>query len=170
MTKRKVNRDSFESRWRRRQRQCGLTELGPAEFLRAGKIVLPLSAGPFLDFKEAQEMPYIFDVYGRASDWPASTRKRLTNYWMLGSDGCGNPICMSARNGAIWMLDHEDHFKTRQFVNSSVALLAECLLAYMGENDPAALLASVHHLDRPAAKKGTFWGEAAVGLAGVGED
>jgi len=148
MAKKKKKPESFESRWRRRQRECGLAELGPTEFLRAGKVVLPLSASPFVDLKEAQELPYIFDVYGHAADWSTPVRKRPSNYWMIGSDGCGNPICLSARNGAVWILDHEDRFKTRQFVNSGVALFAECLLAYMGEKDPVAMIASVREVAR----------------------
>jgi hypothetical protein len=69
MAKRRAKRESFETRWRRRQRECGFSDLEPTEFLRAGKVVLPLSAGPFVDFKEAQELPYIFDVYGRAYEY-----------------------------------------------------------------------------------------------------
>jgi hypothetical protein len=65
------------------------------------------------------------------------------------------------------MLNHEDRFRTRQFINSSVALLAECLLAYIGEKDPAALIRAVRELDRRAARKGTFWDEAATDLASV---
>jgi hypothetical protein len=63
------------------------------------------------------------------------------------------------------MLDHEDYFRTRQFVNSSVQLLAECLLVCMGERDASRLLAAVEQLDHPAAAKKTFWREAATNLA-----
>jgi hypothetical protein len=162
MPKRKSKSGSFEGRWRRRERECGLDKFGPTEFLRAGKVVLPLSAAPFLSFDEAQELPYVHEVYGRSSDYATADRRRLANYWMIGSDGSGNPMCISVRTGAIWLLDHEDHFRTRQFVNSSVALLAECLLTCLGENDPNRLLTAIKKLDPPAARKGTFWDEAAM--------
>ena len=67
------------------------------------------------------------------------------------------------------MLDHEDHFRTKQFVNSSVHLLAECLLVCMGERDASRLLAAVEQLDQLAAAKKTFWREAAANLATMDE-
>lgn len=83
---------------------------------------------------------------------------------MIGSDGAGNPLCADEA-GAVWMLDHEDSFRTREFVNSSVHLLAECLLAAQGENDPARMLAAVTNIDPPAAKNGCFWPQASQDLA-----
>jgi hypothetical protein len=48
----------------------------------------------------------------------------------IGADGCGDPIVINTAAGCIieW-LDHEDYFSAR-FMNSSVAQLAACLLAY----------------------------------------
>jgi len=54
-------------------------------------------------------------------------------------------------------LDHEDWFGTRQFVNSSVRQLAECLLAYMCENDPARFRSAVQAIDPAALADGSFW-------------
>lgn len=76
---------------------------------------------------------------------------------MIGSDGAGNPICVNAETNEIWLLDHEDHFRTRQFVNSSLSCLSESLLAYMGETDANRFRLSISEIDPPAAKNGAFW-------------
>jgi hypothetical protein len=82
---------------------------------------------------------------------------------MIGSDGAGNPICVEKGTGAVVLLDHEDWFRTRQFINSSVRQLAECLLAYMGEQDPDRFRAAIKAIDSAAIAEGTFWWhEAAV--------
>jgi hypothetical protein len=62
----------------------------------------------------------------------------------------GNPICIEQGTGAVVLLDHEDWFHTRQFLNSSVRQLAECLLAYMGEKNAARFRSAVQAID-PAA-------------------
>jgi hypothetical protein len=53
---------------------------------------------------------------------------------------------LGGKTGAVWMLDQEDQFRTRQFVNSSVPLLADCLLAWMDETDPSRLRAAIKRL------------------------
>jgi hypothetical protein len=62
------------------------------------------------------------------------------------------------------LLDHEDRFRTRQFVNSGVGQLAECLLAYMGEQDPEQFRASVRGIDPSAMAERSFWWHEADGL------
>jgi hypothetical protein len=62
------------------------------------------------------------------------------------------------------MLDHEDRFHTRQFVNSSVGQLAECLLTYMGEREPERFRAAVALIDPAALTEQSFWWHAAAGL------
>src|SRR5262245_21410703 len=114
---------SFEDRWLRRQHECGQDDLGPPEFVACGDAVLPTEAAPFLSFDEAESQPHIWEVFGPKDRWTTSDKKRLAVYRMIGSDGCGNPICVEDKTGMVWMLDHEDYFKTRQFVNSSVPLL-----------------------------------------------
>ena len=47
------------------------------------------------------------------------------------------------------MLDHEDKFRTRQFMNTSILQLAECLLAYMGESDAVTLREAILAIDPP---------------------
>ena len=49
------------------------------------------------------------------------------------------------------MVDHEDWFRTLQFINSSVRQLAEGLLAYMGEKNTARFRSAILAID-PAAR------------------
>jgi SUKH-4 immunity protein len=170
MAKRKPKSPSFEQRWLTRQSECGLDDLGPSEFRTCGDAVLPTEAAPFVCFEDAERQPRILEVFGPDGSWTARDRKRLAQYRMIGSDGAGNPICIEVKTGAVWVLDHDDYFRSRQFVNTSVALLAECLLACMGETDSARLLAAIKKLDRPAAAKGAFWNTAATELVSVREE
>jgi hypothetical protein len=83
---------------------------------------------------------------------------------MIGADGAGNPICLEQSTGTVVLLDHEDHFRTRQFVNSSVRQLAECLLAFMGEQEPERFRSAVRAIDPAALAEQSFWSCAAAGL------
>ena len=90
---------------------------------------LPRSCAPFLSFEAVARGPLALVQYYGAHQFRATDSSRLASYYVLGSDGAGNPLCLdSARNGEIVMLDHEDRFETRTFVASSVATLAEALL------------------------------------------
>jgi hypothetical protein len=72
----------------------------------------------------------VYEVYGAPTDWEGEELQRLKPYLMLGSDAGDNPLCLDTANqGRIVWLDHEG-FWVVQFVNSSVAQLAECLLVY----------------------------------------
>jgi len=77
---------------------------------------------------------------------------------------------IAQRGRAFPVLEHaEDGFLTRQFVNTSVAQLAECLLACTGENQPARLRAAIKNIDPPAAAANSFWDEAVRNLGSVKE-
>jgi hypothetical protein len=77
--------------------------------------------------------------------------------------GAGNPICVDGE-ATIWLLDHEDWFTTRQFVNSGIRELAECLLAYLGERDAGRFRRAVAEIDPRALMEGAFWWHEAAGL------
>ena len=83
---------------------------------------------------------------------------------MIGSDGAGNPICVEQTTEAVVLIDHEDWFHTRQFVNSSVRKFAECLLLYMGEQQAEQFRSAVHDIDPTATAEGTFWWHEAACL------
>ncbi|MFO0938336.1 MAG: SUKH-4 family immunity protein [Gemmataceae bacterium] len=149
--------DSFADRWARKWKACGFEDIG-FEMLLCGDVVLPDSAAPCLSFTE-KTLP-ICQVY-RLS-WSAEDQERLAPYLIIGSDGAGNPIC--TEKGKVVLLDHEDHFTTKQFVNSSVHQLAECLLAFMGEENPVRFRDALLAIDPSAGDVGTFWFQAAEGL------
>jgi hypothetical protein len=90
---------------------------------------LPRSCAPFLSFEAvAGGPPSLVQHYG-IHQFRSSDARRLASFYVIGSDGAGNPLCLdSARDGEIVMLDHEDGFRTRTFVTSSVAMLARALL------------------------------------------
>ncbi len=167
MAKRKPRPVSFEDRWILRRHECGQDDLRPPEFLKCGDAILPTEAAPFLSFDEAERGPRLWVVFGPKDSWSAADKKRVAGYRVIGSDGCGNPICLEDGTGFVWMLDHEDHFSTRRFVNSSVSLLAESLLACIGERKASRLLAAIKKIDPPGAAKKSFWDEAAQSLESV---
>jgi hypothetical protein len=163
VAKQKQPDDPFAQRWLRKERDAGLGELG-TEFVHCNGGALPVDAAPFLSFAYAEEAPYLWQVFGLPQDWSATDRARLGAYPMIGSDGAGNPLCVEEPTGAVWLLDHEDRFRTRQFVNSGVPQLAECLLAYLGERDAGRFRQAVAEIDAPAIAECTFWWHEAAGL------
>jgi SUKH-4 immunity protein len=153
--------ESFADRWSRKERDCGFGDIA-FKMVACGPDVLPESAAPCVTFKEAARPVPVWDVFASPSAWSPPDRERLARYRMIGSDGAGNPICIEQGAGAVVLLDHEDWFRSRQFVNSSVRQLAECLLAYMGEQDLEQFKLAVALID-PAAlgEKAFWWHEAA---------
>lgn len=119
--------------------------------------LLPESAAPCVNFEMAARPKPLWEVFGSPRSWPPADRERLELYRMIGSDGAGNPICREQLHGTVVLLDHEDHFHTCQFVNSTVAQLAECLLAYMDEHDAERFRAAVRRIDSEALSEGSFW-------------
>jgi hypothetical protein len=147
---------SFAERWTAKERILGLAELG-TEFIDCGEAVLPNAAAPCINFDCASSMPTLWKIFGHLDIRLAKDKKRLEGYLVLGFDGAGNPICVEEVSRAIWLLDHEDQFCTRQFVNSGLTQLAECLLEYMGEMDVVRFQAVVGAIDPPALEAGAFW-------------
>ncbi len=148
--------ESFAERWKRKEHESGFGDIA-AKMVACGPDELPESAAPSLSFERAARPVPIWEVFASPSDWPAADCERVAAYRMIGSDGAGNPICIEQRTGAIILLDHEDRFRTRQFVNSSVRQLAECLLAYMGNQDPEQFRAAVLAIDPTAMADWSFW-------------
>lgn len=124
---------------------------------------LPVEAAPFLTF----------DPNGNDRLAPCEGQTRF----VLGSDGSGNPIVLDS-HGVVWLVDHEEP-TCSSLINSSIATLAECLVAYRamvakarteGGDDAylegripmhliAAFSETVHAVDPDATGPGTFWGE-----------
>ena len=123
----------------------------------------------------------VYDVYSPndSNYWNDSDRERLASYLMFGSDGAGNPVCLDLANQErVVLLDHERRFEVTDFVNSSVAQLAECILIFRetvetyrlgagedaelnGGNVPAPLveqaLRDIGRRDPPAVGENCYW-------------
>ncbi len=155
--------EPFAERWNRKWSACGYEDVG-IEMIGCGSDVLPDCAAPSLSFDRAARPARIWTVFGIPSQWSEAERERLAGYGMIGSDGAGNPICIEEGSGLVVLLDHEDRFRSRQFVNSSVGQLADCLLAYMGERQPERFRAAVLSIDSEALAEGSFWWHEASGL------
>jgi hypothetical protein len=155
--------EAFAERWRRKQKASGFDAVR-TKMVACGPAQLPTEAAPCLTFDRAARPAPLWEVFGSPAQWPAAHRERLAAYRMIGSDGAGNPLCVEEGTGAVCVLDHEDRFRTRVFVNTGVGQLAECLLAYMGETDPDRFRTAVRSLDAPAMAERSFWWHEAGGL------
>jgi hypothetical protein len=147
---------SFAERWARKERELGMAAIA-AKMVRCGSDYLPDSAAPCLTFDRASKPAAIWTVFGSPVEWSAIERKRLAKYKMIGSDGAANPICIEEPTGTVLLLDHENRFRSVQFVNTNVSKLAECLLAYMGQEDGDSFRSAVAKIDPPAIAEKTFW-------------
>jgi hypothetical protein len=148
---------------------------------------LPKSAAPCLSLDQlAAGKHRIWEIWGSPKDWAEPARQRLAPYCQIGSDDdSGNPICLDeARGGQVWLLEHEDDFRSLEFMNSSVPQLAEFLLLYEqfvgkiqsehGEDAflegrfPAGSLDLLRNelqaADEPALGKRTFWSRELASL------
>jgi hypothetical protein len=144
----------FPDRWHRKESQRGFPK---TELVQCGGWLLPREAAPGITFDGATLPQPVWKWFGIADQWSSADRQRLDAHLVIGFDGAGNPLCIERRTGAIWLLDHEDRFHTRQFVNTGVPQLAECLLAYMGEGDAQRFRQAVNGIDPAALADGSFW-------------
>jgi hypothetical protein len=134
--------------------ETSFLDLETREFLiQAG---LPCSAAPCLGFEAAKTLPRIWELYS-PGQWKDEEKLPLSAYRVLGTDGAGNPICLDEKTDEVFLLDHEDGFKTVTFVNSSVSKLAGCLLANNGQSNGNILKEDIEHIDLPALQEGSFW-------------
>lgn len=73
----------------------------------------------------------MLEEYALDVDWSAEDRARLDPFLILGFNQGGDPVVLDmGHNERIVLLDHEASFEVRQFINSSVAQLAECILVF----------------------------------------
>ena len=89
----------------------------------------PENAAPFLSFGLSTydcEFKTIAEYY---SEFQLDSKAKY--YWIFGSDGNGNPICIDSKsNDEILLLDHDQGFEPIQKINKNVNELFQCLLEY----------------------------------------
>ncbi|RYG66175.1 hypothetical protein EON80_15955 [bacterium] len=102
----------------------------------------------------------VYEVFAR-NEWNDSTKVAVEPYFVLGADGGGNAICIHEVDGDIWLLDHEDFFQSREFINSSLKQFLEFLLlllkGWVGELRFADLLEPMKAIDSKAMQPEHTW-------------
>lgn len=130
---------------------------------------LPGSCAPYLSFDDVARGPLsLVSQYG-THQFSSADASRLAQFFVIGSDGAGNPLCVDAsRDGEVVMLDHEDGFRTRTFVASSVVTLAEALLLVQTKPH-SEFVARLRSFDPRAAEDRAFL-PVEVGMLSEDED
>ncbi len=96
------------------------------EFLKIG---FPEDAAPFLGFG-LRSYNWEFNTIKDYCDYEDLDEKTKA-YWIFGSDGNGNPICMdSSDNDKLIILDHEQGFEYMESMNKNISELASSLLLF----------------------------------------
>ena len=84
---------------------------------------LPDGCAPGLSFNNCDKatIPTPNDIFNLSFE-------ELNDFLMIGSNGCGDPVCIDLNsNNEIVYLNHDNYFE-RVFMNSSVIQLAECII------------------------------------------
>lgn len=147
---------SFAERWHQKECELGL------DFIASGIVNfrgcdLPVSAAPCLGFDAAYKPQKLLSLVIDPKDISESDKCNLESFTVFGSDGAGNPICIDEVSGIIYLYDHERGFREKQLMNTTLTQLAECMLAYMGENDRVRLENAIKQIDAAALSVGSFW-------------
>ena len=153
----------FEQRWRSKEAACDEGDSGMT-FIPCGSTVLPGEAAGLLFYRDRTQVP-LWNVSGARAKWPPADQERLASYWVIGwVEGVGDVLCIEQPTGVVWRLHHWDRFQTRQFVNTSVGQLAECLLAQLAENQAERFRKTVRAIDLAALGEQSFWSQHAAAL------
>ncbi|WP_169577842.1 SUKH-4 family immunity protein [Saccharibacillus kuerlensis] len=148
--------------------QVPITEEARRFLCEAG---LPADSAPYLEFRSDE---------GRLSDLKTAfgMPKQYSAYWLLGSTGYGDPVCLKAGSSQVVCI-RMDQGGTEWFINSSIPQFAEFLLVYaelvqrtIRQNGPDAFLESnippdalkwmvreFGRIDPAGFAQGTFWRE-----------
>jgi hypothetical protein len=84
---------------------------------------LPAQAAPYLDFAQLRNKPLT-----TLAEFAGPRAESAHRIYLIGGTGSGDPLGIDAA-GLIWEYNHDQDLAP-MFVNSSVAQLAACLLAY----------------------------------------
>ncbi|MDM5155418.1 SUKH-4 family immunity protein [Bacillus sp. DX1.1] len=132
---------------------------------------LPKSAAPFIEFDNPTElMQNVTRKFGMPIDFEF--------YWLIGSNGSGDPLCIDERTDKVVYLHHDNNYE-EIFINSSIHQFAESLLLFSKLIDEAIHLNGefafleneipesvriwfeneLKRIDSKALEKNTFWSE-----------
>lgn len=93
------------------------------------KIGFPEDSAPFLGFGLRSynwEFNNIKDYYN-----DDELDDKTKDYWIFGSDNCGNPICIdSSDNDKLVLFDHEQGFEVIETMNKNISELASSMLLF----------------------------------------
>lgn len=102
----------------------------------------------------------VYEIFA-PEEWDDSDKLAVENYYVLGEDGGGNPVCIHEVDGDIWLLDHEDFFQSRKFINSSLRQFLEfsllSLRVWVGEMNSSDLLEPMKATDLKAMSPEHTW-------------
>ena len=140
---------------------------------------LPETPPPYFEFTSSNALlRFIRDVF--------QMPEKFQNYWLLGSTGSGDPICIIERLENIVFLNNSGSYKT-VFINSSINQFAECLFVYSKMIDKAIdingedayidnkipesviiwLKEEYEKIDARCTDKGSFWSIEIENLKGI---
>ncbi len=159
--------DSWASLWQQAERARGCDDV-TTEFTAYRGVVLPTFTAPGLSFEDPVTPRPLWEVF-HEFDWPAAESKRVAAYRVIGWDVLNSPLCIVEGSAGVWLLAPTSGFRDRQFVNTSVPQLAECLLAYVREPEPGRFRSAVEAIDTPALAVGSFWWQEAPSAGTVSE-
>lgn len=96
------------------------------QFLKVG---FPKSAAPFLGFGPIVRHGKFNNIKDYFSEY--ELEEKTKNYWMFGSDGSGNLICIdSSSDDKLVLLDHEQGFELIENINKNISELASFILLF----------------------------------------
>ncbi|MFJ8526923.1 SUKH-4 family immunity protein [Bacillus sp. NPDC094106] len=138
---------------------------------------LPASATPFIEFDSVTEpMQNVNQKFGMPKDFEF--------YWLIGTTGSGDPLCIDERTNKVVYLHHDNNYE-EIFINSSIHQFAESLLlfsklideaiqlngefAFLDNEIPESVCSwfenELKRIDQKAVEKNTFWYEELENLA-----
>ncbi|MES0489527.1 MAG: SUKH-4 family immunity protein [Leptospirales bacterium] len=130
-----ISTEEFKKRWAEPLAQPEESQISDIPFSEHDRLFLlnaglPKDAAPYLSFTQLKQgLKPIYEIWGNPQDYSDKEKSRLEPYLVFGSDGSGNPIAVDTNNECqIFLLDHENRFKTITFMNTGISQLAEFLL------------------------------------------
>jgi hypothetical protein len=160
--------DKIKSLWEELDQPLYPVTLQPADYpeldeqtLRfLSEVGFPEASAPGLDFTDLSERLFTHTQLYHREDYPV-----LDEYFVIGADSTGNPVCIDTGNGSIVCIDHDHGFEA-VFMNSSLIQFGYSMALYAavsnGQQDPGPeeveqLRLHMKATDPAAMAEGAFW-------------